>query len=503
MKPTAKTVLSAAITISAVSFAHAEISQEHNQWFEQGQATLEKKLSVKPNKKTAKNIILFIADGNGVTSNTAIRIFNGQLQGQTGEEYVLSYEEFPHLALAKTYNINAQTPDSAGTATAFMSGVKTKAGVIGIDGEPLRGDCKGAVGHEVVSVLELAEMAGKSTGVVTTARVTHATPAAAYAHSADRNWEDNTSITPEMAAVGCTDIAAQAIEAGLDVVFGGGRRHFLPKEYIDGEGKKGKRTDNRNLTAEWLSKYDNASFIWNQDGFDKLDTETTGPVLGLFNSSHMEYEADRAKDKGGEPSLAEMTTKAIEILDNNKKGFFLQVEAGRVDHAHHAGNAARAVTDGVAFAEAVKAAVEMTSEQDTLIIVTADHSHTLALQGYAKRGNPILGLSVGIDGQGLPKDEPNLADDGKPYTTLSYANGPGGVEGPREDLSSIDVDDVDFIQQALIPLKSSETHAGDDVAVYARGPGAWLLQGSIEQNYIFHVMDYAGKLRQKAEKASK
>lgn len=489
------TALAASVAAGIASTAVAgDLVQQNDPWFKQAQATLQEKMNAPRINNKAKNVILFVADGNGVTSNTAIRIFKGQKEGGSGEEYVLSYEKFPNLALSKTYNTNAQTPDSAGTATAFLTGVKSKAGVIGVSDKYYRKDPQACGDAAVTSILELSEKAGKSTGVVSTARVTHATPAAAYAHVPERDWEADAYLPEEAKAAGCKDIAAQALDAGLDVIFGGGRRNFLPTDVTDGEGKTGKRKDGRDLTKEWVAKYQDAAFIWNQEGFDKLNTEKTGPVLGLFNSSHMEYESDRSKDKGGEPSLAEMTSKAIDVLDNNKEGFFLLVEAGRVDHAHHAGNAARAVEDGAAFADAIQAAVEKTNMEDTLIIVTADHSHTLALQGYAKRGNPILGLSVGVDGTGHPKTEPNLADDGKPYTTLSYANGPGGVVGERENLSKVDVTDVDFLQQSLLPLKGSETHAGDDVAIYAQGPKAWLLDGTVEQNYIFHVMANAAGL---------
>jgi len=489
------TALTVGLMGCATSAPTTHVDQKNNQWFKDGQAELQKKLNTPRINSTAKNIIIFVGDGNGITSNTAIRIYKGQKEGGSGEEYVLPYEAFPNLGLAKTYNTNAQTPDSAGTASAFLSGVKTRQGVIGVNSTVERGYCQAALTNGVTTILELAEQAGKSTGVVTTARVTHATPAAAYAHSADRNYEDDSKLSATQKAAGCTDIATQALNANMEVVFGGGRRHFLPKTMTDGEGKTGKRTDGRNLTTEWVNKYQNASYIWNQTGFDKLNTETTGPVLGLFNSSHMQYESDRAKDTAGEPSLAEMTGKAIDILDNNKKGYFLLVEGGRIDHAHHAGNAARALEDGSAFADAVKAAVSKTYKEDTLIIVTADHSHTLSMQGYAKRGNPILGLSVGLDSKGNPKTTPNLADDGKPYTTLSYINGPGAVDGPREDLSNVDTTDLDFIQQALIPMQS-ESHAGEDVAIYAQGPEAWLINGTVEQNYIFHVMaDAAGLLK--------
>ena len=125
----------------------------------------------------------------------------------------------------------------------------------------------------------------------------------------------------------------------------------------------------------------------------------------------MQYETDREKDKGGEPSLAEMTAKAIDMLSQNNDGYVLMVEAGRIDHAHHAGNAYRALEDTVALSDAVKAALAKVNQEETLVIVTADHSHVFTIAGYPKRNNPILGIA----GEG---------DDKKPYTTLGYMNGP-------------------------------------------------------------------------------
>ncbi len=212
----------------------------------------------------------------------------------------------------------------------------------------------------------------------------------------------------------------------------------------------------------------------------------------------MQFELDRAKDPAGEPSLAEMTAKAIAILQRNPKGFFLLVEGGRIDHAHHGGNAARALEDTNAFDEAVKAALANTNARDTLIVVTADHSHVLTMAGYPSRTNPILGLAD--DGQGKPA----LGLDGKPYTTLSYANGPGAdPEGdPRENLSNVDTTAPDYKQQALVPMRA-ETHGGEDVPIYASGPWAHLFQGAVDQQYIFHVMNHAGRIKQRAEAATR
>ncbi len=227
--------------------------------------------------------------------------------------------------------------------------------------------------------------------------------------------------------------------------------------------------------------------MWNSTEFDAIDAGTTDHLLGLFNSSHMEYEADRADDVGGEPSLTEMTAKSLEILQKNDKGYLLIVESGRIDHGHHAGNAKRALADAVELSNAVKAAVENTNPEETLILVTADHSHVFTIAGYPKRGNPILGLVHGVDGN------LSTALDGKPYTTLGYTNGPGAVVGNRDDLTSVDTQDKDFMQQALIPM-GSETHAGEDISLHATGPGANLVQGVMEQNVIFHIINQAQEL---------
>ncbi len=493
-----------------------------NQWFNQGKSRVDAALETEEvlTKGSAKNVILFVGDGMGVSTVTAARIFAGQKEGATGEEYQLSFDKFPVAGFAKTYNTNQQTPDSAGTMTAMVSGVKTKAGVIGYPDSALRANCNSAKGNELVTAVELAEMAGMSTGVVSTARITHATPAATYAKSPERNWESDDSLTDEAKNNGCKDIATQLVEFsfgdGIDVVMGGGRRHFIPNTVTDEEGKTGKRTDGVNLIDSWKAKYAVGNYVYDQAGFDALGADSATKVLGLFNSSHMEYEADRANDVAGEPSLSEMTSKSIDILSKNDKGFFLTVESGRIDHGHHAGNAYRALEDAVEFAEAVQAAVDKVDLNETLIIVTADHSHVFTLAGYPTRGNPILGVVKGNDDAGHAEDEAVMAADDMPYTTVGYANGLGfadygegnggdqrygdaGAAG-RHDLDGIDTESSGFHQEALIPL-GSETHSGEDVGIYAVGPGAQLLRGTHEQSNIFHAMNHIADLVGKAEAA--
>lgn len=279
---------------------------------------------------------------------------------------------------------------------------------------------------------------------------------------------------------------------------GGGRTYYLPNTAFDPEytTTKGRRTDGRDLTTEFTSKF-GGSYVWNKAHFDAINPASTTKLLGLFEPSHMQYDYDRPADTAGEPSLAEMTDKAIDVLKNNPKGYFLMVEGGRIDHASHAGNAYRTLSDAVAFSDAVKKALDKVDLNDTLVIVTADHSHTLTIAGYPKRGNPILGKVVSPG-----KTTPDLATDGKPYTTIGFANGVGYYQdqagdavynqtaraGRIEDMSAVNTEDPNFHQEVTVPLQGGETHAGEDVAIFAGGPKAYLMQGVQEQSYIYQVM---------------
>lgn len=511
----------------ALAFAAAQnagpVAQTQNEWFQQGRATLRETLALQPNTDQARNVIIFIADGADPVSVTATRILDGQQKGMTGEDNVLSYEVFPNVALVKTYTTDSQVADSAPTATAWNTGVKTDNGLIGVNEEVVYDDCASQAGNEVTTLFELAEQAGMATGTVSTARLTHATPAANYAHTANRDWEADSDLSEEAVQNGCTDIAAQLLAFpygdGLEVAMGGGRTNFLPDTVADpeyGEEEMGARADGQNLTEMWTRQYENAAYVWNQEGFDAVDPATTDHLLGLFEPSHVQYEADRESDTAGEPSLTEMTQKALDILEKNDNGYVLQVEAGRVDHALHAGNAYRALNDGVEFANAIAATLERVDLDETLIIVSSDHGHTLGFAGYPERGNPILGLVRGIDEE-TGESEVVLAQDGKPYTTLGFLNGPGAVyyadtdeEGNvvagtgrapvRPNPANEQVQSKDYLQQAVVPL-DSETHGGTDVAAYATGPRAHLLRGVVEQSYLFHVMNYALNLTERAEAA--
>ena len=477
-------------------------------WWKSGRKALEQRLAVKPINTTAKNVILFVGDGMGVSTVTASRIYDGQSRGEGGEENVLSFEKFPHVALIKTYTNNLQVPQSAATATAMNTGIKTSAGVIGIAPEALRGNCMAALAHPVKTLAEYAEEKGLASGVVTSANLTHATGAAVYAHSAERIWEADISMPDEALEQGCKDIARQFAEFsygdGIDVALGGGRQYFYG---TDSQGLRRNASDD--LVAEWQANATNEDgqesgqirqYVTTRAELAALPRDGTGQILGLFSQSHMAYALDH-DETNTEPSLSDMTAVAIERLSKSEQGYYLMVEAGRIDHGSHQGQAEYALSETQAFSQAIQKALDMVDLSETLILVTADHSHTLTIGGYPMRGNPILGNVRENDMSGHPMEEEAVGMDGKTYSTLGYYNGPGATLGVREDAPSIkDAEGKPAVQQALVPTymdhgpfgkRVAETHAGEDVALYAIGPKAHLVGGVLEQHVIFHIMAHA------------
>jgi alkaline phosphatase len=435
-------------------------------------------------KKKAKNVILFIGDGMGISTITAARIFDGQSRGETGEENSLPFEHFPNVALVKTYNSNQQVPDSAGTASAMNSGVKTRAGVIGVGPAVHLGDCSEGLANALPTLGEIAKVNGKGLGIVTTTRITHATPAAVFAHSPHRDWEDDRAIPESERGKGCTDIAAQLTATPFDIALGGGAANFFGKD------KGGKRLNPKaDLPSDW-TKRTGGSFVTTADAL-KAARGNKGPVLGLFTPSHMNFMLDRKPDSS-EPTLTDMTVAAIEKMKGQKGGYYLMIEGGRIDHGHHAGVAGYALSEAQEFSRAIEKAMSMVDLKDTLVLVTADHSHVFTIAGYPTRGNPILGLVSHNDERGEPSGKATMAADGQPYTTVGYQNGPGAVrQYPRTAPST----DIKAQQQALIPTGDEggtygivETHAGEDVALFATGPGAENARGVIEQSRIFDII---------------
>ncbi|NXW91421.1 PPBI phosphatase, partial [Alopecoenas beccarii] len=447
-------------------------------WNEGARRRLESALALQPAARRAKNIILFMGDGMGLSTVSAARIYKGQLAGGSGEESVLAMETFPHMALAKvsgaalggvanlplletplvpacfqTYTIDRQVPDSAGTGTAYLCGVKANAKTLGLSGAAVYGKCRTTFGNEVDSILHRARLAGKSVGIVTTTRVQHASPGAAYAHSASRSWYADTNMPKEALRDGCKDIAYQLVHnTDINVILGGGRMYMTPRktpdpEYPDDPSQNGIRKDGLDLIAEWLSAKQGARYVWDKKGLDAVEDDSVSHLMA-------------GRGDGRVPRAG-----------------------GRIDHGHHSGRAKQALMEAVMLDRAVARAGELTSPADTLTVVTADHSHVFTFGGNTLRGSSIFGLA------------PKKAKDKRAYTSILYGNGPGYSirDGGRPAASLPAAEDKDYRQQAAVPLET-ETHSGEDVVVLAQGPMSHLFHGVQEQHYIAHAMAYAACL---------
>lgn len=428
----------------------------------------------------AKNVILFIGDGMGPTVLTATRLY------KVGEEGNLEIMKLARSARIKTFSNDAQTTDSAPSMAAYTTGVKMNNEVIAMSsdtkavapGKDVNGNkginnCTSDNGKPVPTILELAKAAGKSVGAVTTTELTHATPAATYSHICHR---DAAYAIAEQAVPGGAGFNT-ALGDGVDVLMGGGANHWTP---YNSTSNKGGRADGRDLTAELTAQ--GYRYVTTKE---ELSGVNSGKVLGLFSAkSHLDYELDRVA-KGAastQPSLSEMTAKAIDLLSQNSQGYFLMVEGGRIDHALHGTNAKRSLTDAVELDEAVKTALSKVDLKDTLIVVTADHDHTMTINGYSAKGNKVLDLVK--NGDGSTQNDV----DGKPFTTLVFGNGPNRAD-VRPTLTSDQVMADDYLQETGVKL-GSETHGGGDVMLFADGAGSSRFKGTLDNTKVF------GKLKE-------
>jgi len=433
----------------------------------------------------AKNIIFFLGDGMGPTTITAARIF------KEGEDGLLNFERLDRTARIKTYSADAQVTDSAPSMGAYMTGVKINNDVISMkDAKPVAPGkdangiasidrCGAGNGTSPMTILELAKAAGKSVGAVTTTELTHATPASTFAHVCDRDMAYTIAqqIVPGGAGYNLR------LKDGVDVLMGGGRNYFTP--YDAKLNPKG-RGDGRHLIEEFERQ---GYFVANTRA-DMASSRPGKKFIGLYSAeSHLDYASKRSPTQ---PTLAEMTAKSIELLSTNPKGFFLMVEGGKIDHALHDTNARNALIETVAFDEAIQTALDKMRAIDpgldnTLIVVTADHDHTMVLNGYPKRGNPVLDIV-----RGYRDGEPTRDADGKTFTTLVFGNGPNRPE-VRADVDSAQALSADYHQETGIKW-SSESHGGGDVKLYAAGAGSAPFRGTMENTHVFNLMKAAAGL---------
>ena len=454
---------------------------------------------------TPKNVVFFLGDGYGMVPMTAARIY------AVGEEGDTAIDAFPETAFVKTYSNDAQVTDSAPSMSAYMTGVKMNNEVIAMSPDTQATDAAGrgyvsgadstcpagGNGTPVTTLLELAKAAGRATGVVTTTRVTHATPAATYAHVCHRDGEN--AIAAQLVPGGA-GYNARLGEGGVDVVLGGGWQHFLPRGAADGSV----RTDARDLVAEMKAK--GYVYVTTPAALNAVPA-ATAKLLGLFNKGHMNFDLDR--DPAVEPSLAEMTGKALDLLmakGGGGKGWFLMVEGGRIDQALHPTLARKALQDARAFDDAIAAAVAKVKAsnpelKNTLIVVTADHDHTLVLNGYSARTGRTTAASPGI--LGLMRDyaapaTPALDADGMPFTTLVFGNGENRVDGRRSTAAALTdaaVFDRNYHQEAAVRMPAGgETHGGADVFLGAMGLGADAFHGVLDNTDVFGLVKSAAGL---------
>ncbi len=305
----------------------------------------------------AKNIILMIGDGMGPAHIQVTWLYATR---QLGKSLAMT-EVMDNGRTAYMVNDTADSTvtESAAAATQMATGVKVLAKSIGV----------GPNGNVLKTILEIAKEKGKATGLVTTSRITDATPAAFAAHVEHRSDERG--------------IADQLVRSGVNILFGGGKEFFIP------ESEKGKRKDGKNLLDEAKrNRYAVAQSA------EELKSAQGEKILGIFNQGFMNFEIDR---KGStEPSLAEMTAKALGVLAKKEQGFFLMVEGGRIDHAAHYYDIGSVIFDTLAFDEAVKVAYGFQkANPDTLLIITADHeTGGLAVLPYTPTSKEYEGINL-------------------------------------------------------------------------------------------------------------
>ncbi len=449
-----------------------------------------------------KNLILFVGTGYGLVPMTATRI------AAAGESGTLNIDDLPETALVRTSSRNAQTADAAAAMTAYMTGVKVDNEVLSQTPETRPYDEAGrpqsahgesacpAVGNgkPATTLLEMARRSGRSTGIVTTARVTQPIAAASYAHLCQRGGENGIAAQLIPGGVG----GNTALGDGIDVVLGGGWERFLPKEDPRGSA----RNDTRDLFAELRAKgYTVITRRSELVALNRTGDQPVGKLIGLFASSQLAYEADRAADAATttDPSLAEMTGRALDVLMRNRdrNGYLLIVEGGRIGDALDASLVRKAVREGRAFDEAIGVALDRVRQldpdlHDTTIVVTADHDHTLVMNGNTTRvdrtseGRPgVLGVLHGY------ADPTQVAVDasGRPFTNLVLGAGDRRIRGPRSQapaLNDLALADRNARYEAAVELNAPL--GATDVLLGATGVNATRFHGTLDNTQVFTLL---------------
>jgi alkaline phosphatase len=415
----------------------------------------------------ARNVIFFLGDGMGTQEITAARYY------QVGAAGRLNVDRLPFTGFQTTWSVKPAAappylpdydPDSASTGTMWATGAKT------IDERISQGpsSAENVPGTNLKTVLEVAQKQGKATGNVSTAEITDATPAVLDSHISLRGCQGPANMgacsTETKAAGGLGSIAEQTVDHHVDVVLGGGRGRF--EQTITGGPDTGK-------TVVQSAQRQGYQYVTDAAGLDAVQSVKRKPLLGLFNSGNMTTEWNgpiatlgdgtpaqkcvTTNRPANEPSLAAMTKKAISLLQNDKDGFFLQVEGASIDKQDHAANACGQIGETVAFDDAIGVALEYQRwHPDTLIVITADHAHTSQIVGEDTTGS---GNPTGYSNNLITKDGQTMR------ITYGTAGGNPAAAAPP-----------------------SQQHTGSVVPIWGGGPGAAAILGTTDHTDLFKVL---------------
>ena len=392
-----------------------------------------------------KYVFYFIGDGLGAAQRQFSEFFLQEKDGDANEHLLMN--TFGTAGINTTYCADTLITDSAAAATALASGVKTNKGVIGKD----------VKGNNVKTLTEAAIEHGMKTGLITTTRLTHATPAAFASHNVSRNNEN--------------EIADDFLNSGVDFFAGGGIRHFIPASLKvkngDAIGKtiKSKRKDEKDLVKGFENKgYTTYIGMKGAKAFNAENFSKKEKVFAAFTYTHMPYEIERMNQYKEVPSIASMTKAAIDVLSNGKNGFFLMVEGGRIDHAAHANDPSGVIWDTLAFDDAIKAAYAFykNHKSDTLIVVVGDHE--------------TGGMGLGMDSMGYKLNMAAL-NNVKVSVEDSLAYGAGEYKGDKAAYlaylaKNFGLNDLSDAETASLSKAMASADAGETLGYYKINPAA-------------------------------
>lgn len=491
------------VSLNEAGEVTVSVSASGNGWELQKEVVYEVR---RASEATAKNVILIIGDGMAAqTRNAARMVSRGLTEGKYNS--LLEMDEMDQLCMVTTSGLNSLVTDSANSASAYATGHKTSNNAMGVYTFDPK-DTK-QVAPKVENIVELAKAAGKATGVVSTAEVTDATPAAMFSHVPSRySYQE------------IVDQMLNNESQRPDVIMGGGARWFWPQSTTGSA-----RTDETDAIAGFEAL--GYTFVGDGTELEAVDTASVNQLLGLFHNTTMNVYIDREIEKNeatlgsytDQPTLYDMTETALEVLGNDEDGFFLMVEGASIDKQEHKLDWERAVWDTIEMDKAVGVAKDYADEHgDTLVIVVADHSHSISVYGtvdYSRTGNDAVQVYENAgwptyqdtDGDGFPDTGEDADEDGVADQVVAtdvglaigWGNHPDYVEDYKYSSTpaspAVAAEDGDvvanfeaatnggvFMPGNLPAGQTEEVHSADDVPLTAYGAGSEYFDKTVIDN---------------------